>query len=247
MNFPKASSFSADTVKSKIMGPNPLKLEEELLDRGAALLCREQAIEQGSVVLDLGSGTGITSVMLSREYGLAAYAADLWSDPSDNMRFFEEMGLSNRSIIPVKADAAQELPFAHEFFDAVVSIDSYHYFGRDPEYLDEKLLPYVKRGGLLLFAVPGMKRDCHDDLPKCLLKSWTSEQLDYMHDATWWRAVFEQSSGARILLIEEMSCTESAWADWLQCDNEYARGDAASIEAGALDYLNSLAIVLQKK
>ena len=27
-----------------------------------------------------------------------------------------------------------------------------------------------------------MARDCHDDLPACLLASWTPEQLDYMHD-----------------------------------------------------------------
>lgn len=247
MNFPKANSFSASLVQSKIMGPNPLKLEEELLEIAARATDRELVIEPGSVVCDLGSGTGITSVMLAREYGLVTYAADLWSDPSDNMRFFEEMGLTNRSIVPVKADAEQGLPFAHGFFDAVVSIDSYHYFGRGGSFLDEKLLPYVKSGGLVAIAIPGMKRDCHDDLPACLLASWTPEQLDYMHDIPWWRAVLEQSRDAEILCMEEMSCTEEAWADWLRCDNEYAIGDRAAIEAGALEYLNSIAIVMRKR
>ena len=65
-DFPKASSFDIDLVRSKIMGPNPLKLCEELL-RGAN-------IAKGSRVCDLGSGTGITSVMLAREYGLDVYA-----------------------------------------------------------------------------------------------------------------------------------------------------------------------------
>lgn len=236
--FPKAGSFPASIVQSKIMGPNPLKICEELLDG--------HTIGQGSVVLDLGSGTGITSCMLAREYGFTTYAVDLWSDPGDNMRFFEEMRLSNRAICPVKADASQGLPFATAFFDAVVSIDSYNYFGRDPLYLGTKLLPYVKPGGMLYLAFPGMVRDCHDSLPACLLASWMPEQLDYMHDMDWWHALIAQTEGVEIVEMRQMDCTAEAWADWLTCDNDYAKGDRAAIEAGALEYLNTIAVTLKR-
>ncbi|MEE1479992.1 MAG: hypothetical protein UF068_05095 [Slackia isoflavoniconvertens] len=37
-----------------------------------------------------------------------------------------------------------------------------------------------------------------------------------------------------------------AWADWLVCDNPYAQGDRAAIAAGALGYLNAIAITLRK-
>ena len=37
-----------------------------------------------------------------------------------------------------------------------------------------------------------------------------------------------------------------AWADWLACDNPYAQGDRAAIAAGALEYLNAIAITLRK-
>ena len=134
MNFPKANSFSQSIMRSRSMGPNPLKLCEELLELSN--------IPEGSVVLDLGSGAGLTSALMARECGFIVYAADLWSDPSDNMRFFEGLGLSNRQIIPLKADATA-LPFATGFFDAVVSVDSYNYFGRDSEYLGTSLLPLV--------------------------------------------------------------------------------------------------------
>lgn len=97
----------------------------------------------------------------------------------------------------MKVDASEGMPFAEGFFDAAVSTDSYHYFGRDAEFLDAKLL--------------------------------------------------QQSKGAEILAIREMECAEEAWADWLQCENEYAQGDRAAIEAGAPDYLNSITIVLRKK
>ena len=161
--FPKANSFDTALVRSKIMGPNPLKLCEELL-------C-DARIPRGARVCDLGSGTGITSALLASEYGFDTYAVDLWSDPEENRAFFASLGISRDTIHPVQADASQGLPFEHDFFDAVVSIDSYNYYGRDPHYLDERLLPYVKQGGMLYLSIPGMVRDCHDNLPDCLLKS----------------------------------------------------------------------------
>ncbi len=237
MNFPKTNSFPKSISLERSMGPNPLKLCEELLD------CAD--IPSGSIVLDLGSGAGLTSALMAREYGFTVHAADLWSEPGDNMRFFESIGLSNHQVIPLKADA-HALPYATDFFDAVVSVDSYNYFGRDPEYLETCLLPFVKRGGTLLFAIPGMVRDCHDNPPACLLASWTPEQLDYMHDMDWWHSVIKRAEGIEIVDMHEMTCTNQAWADWLECDNEYARGDRAAIEAGALEHLNTIAVLLQK-
>lgn len=98
-SFPKATSFGATLVRSKIMGPNPLKLCEELL--------RDVHIPCGVRVCDLGSGTGITSALLAREYGFDTYAVDLWSDPVENRAFFDSLGISRDTIHPVKADASQ--------------------------------------------------------------------------------------------------------------------------------------------
>ena len=237
MNFPKSDSFPKSIMLERSMGPNPLKLCEELLN--------EASIPAGSFFLDLGSGAGLTSALMAREFDFIVYAADLWSEPGDNMRFFEKLGLTNRQIVPLKADAT-ELPFATDFFDAVVSIDSYNYFGRDSAYLGKCLLPLVKRDGLLLFAIPGMVHDCHDDLPSCLLETWTPEQLDYMHDMRWWHNNIAKTEGVEIVSIHEMACTHEAWADWIECDNEYARGDRVAVEAGALDYLNTIAVKLRK-
>ena len=183
--------------------------------------------------------------MLAREYSLDVYAVDLWSGPHENRAFFREMGVPDQTIHPIKADASQGLPFEPEFFDAVVSIDSYNYYGRGPKYLGERLLPYVKPGSKLYLSIPGMVRDCHDDPPGCLLASWTPEQLEYMHDMDWWRTMIEQTTEVRILDIHAMACTREAWADWIACDNEYAAGDRTAVAAGALDYLNTIAITLQ--
>ena len=149
MRYPLSEKYCTPAMMAKIMGPNPLKLEEELLTG--------HQIPTGAVVCDLGSGQGLTSMFLVKEYGFKVYATDLWSDPEDNRRFFSEMGLTDEQIVPVKADA-NALPFEKAFFDAIVSTDSYNYFGRNPEYLDTKLLPFVKPGGYLYITVPGMKK-----------------------------------------------------------------------------------------
>ena len=237
MNYVLSKKYDTEELQSKIMGPNPVKLEEELL--------LGNKIPKGATVCDLGSGQGLTSVFLAKEYGFRVYAADLWSDPEENRKFFDSMGLDKDQIIPVKADAT-DLPFDKNFFDAVVSTDSYNYFGRDESYLDGKLLPFLRSGGYIYIAIPGMKKDCHDNLPPELLLSWTPEQMDYMHDSDYWLKTVFACRGAEVLEVSEMESNEEVWADWLKQDNEYAIGDRKSMEAGAGKYLNFIKIVLRK-
>lgn len=238
MEYIISKKYNFPGFQEKIMGPNPIKLQEELLI--------DNKILSGSRVCDLGSGQGLTSIVLAKEYGFIVYAADLWSDPNENRKFFDEMGLTKEQIISVKADAAN-LPFDKEFFDAVVSTDSYNYFGRDSRYLDTKLLPFVKSGGYIYITVPGMKNDCHNDLPKELLLSWTPEQLDYMHDVTYWTEMVSQSRDAEVISVSEMESNAEVWTDWLKQDNEYAINDRKAMKAGGGKYLNFIAIVLRKR
>lgn len=238
MEYSKSIKYDINILRKKIMGPNPLKLEEELMQGNRT--------QTGATVMDLGSGQGITSVFLAKEYGFQVYATDLWSDAHENQKFFAEMGFTEDQIIAVKADAT-DLKYEKEFFDAVVSTDSYNYFGRDPDYLDNKLLPFVKKGGYIYIVVPGMKQDCHDQLPSELLLSWTPEQLDYIHDMNYWRSIVSQSLNSEIVSICEMESNEECWSDWIQCDNEYARNDKKAIDAGGCKFLNFIAMVLKKK
>lgn len=238
MEYKRSEKYNTPELQAKIMGPNPIKLEEELLEG--------HKIPKNAVVCDLGSGQGLTSVFLAKEYGFRVYAADLWSDPEENRQFFDEMELTEDRIIPVKADAT-DLPFEQEFFDAIVSTDSYNYFGRDTRYLDEKLLPFVKKGGYVYIAIPGMKQDCHDNLPKELLLSWTPEQMDYMHDVAYWTKMVSCCQNAEVVEVSEMESNEEVWEDWLKQENEYAIGDRRAMEAGGGKYLNFIKIILRKK
>jgi hypothetical protein len=132
MEFPKSSRYDEELVRERIMGPNPLKLTEELL--------MNSRIPNGATVMDLGCGMGLTSAFLVKEYRFFTFAVDLWISATENRRFFDRMGLTSKQVVPIHADAT-DLPFAEEFFDAVVSTDSYNFFGRDPKYLGRHLLP----------------------------------------------------------------------------------------------------------
>ena len=109
-----------------------------------------------------------------------------------------------------------------------------------------KTFAVCKKGGYIYIVVPGMKKDCHNNIPKELLLSWTPEQLDYLHDIEYWKNIILKSRNSEIVSIYEMESNEECWEDWINCDNEYSKSDRKSIEAGACKYLNFIAIVLKK-
>lgn len=236
--YPKSGKYSGEPYMSRMMGPNPLKLAEELLEGNL--------IREGGTVCDLGCGRGLTSVFLAREYGFNVVAADLWSEPEENAAFFASQGFGPDRIRAVKADA-MALPFSEESFDAVLCVDSYHYFGRDKSFLNDKLLPFVRHGGYIYIAIPGMVRDCHDRLPRELLFSWNPDQLDYMHDVHYWRGLISAARGIDLLAVRQMESMEQVWQDWLIQDNPYSRQDRKAMEAGAGKYLNFIKIIIRKR
>lgn len=77
------------------------------------------------------------------------------------------------------------MPFADEYFDAVISVDFYNYYARNEQFMDTKLAPLIKKDGIIAVAVPGMKKETHNSIPKEMLLSWTKEDLDTMHSCQW--------------------------------------------------------------
>lgn len=239
MNYIKSKRYDQKLISEKIMGPNPIKLAEEILTD-----CK---IKPNSFVMDLGCGLGLTSVFLAREYGFKVIAADLWCSPTGNKKFFDEMQLLFPQILAVHADAKDGMPFAEETFDGIVSVDSFHYFGRDYKVLEDKIMPLVKSGGYVYISIPGMKKDCHDNLPSELLLSWTPEDLETMHDVAYWKSVVAKCKNAEVVAVYEMESNDEVWNDWLVCENPYAVGDRKSMNVGAGKYLNFIGIILRKK
>ena len=231
MNFYKTEKYDKDFLKENMMGPNSMMILEELLN--------EIPLKAGMRVLDLGCGNGLTSVFLAKEYGVQVFALDLWISATDNYRRFLKNGVDDL-IIPIHADA-QDMPFAEEFFDAVVSVDAYHYVGNNDTFFPEKVRPLLKKDGIAAIAVPGMKYEVHENIPEEMKPYWEEEALAMWHSIEWWRPKFEK--GLDNLRIWEMSCFSQAWKDWLGTDNPYAAEDRKMLQADGGRYMNLIGIV----
>lgn len=235
MDAPFTDQFDKNYLLETMMGPNAMRITEEM----AAYL----PISEGARILDLGCGMGISSVLLAKKYGATVFAADLWIAPTDNAKRFADLGLDAK-IIPLSVDATKDIPFAHDYFDMIVSVDSYQYYGGDETMLP-KLLPFVKKGGFVAVAVPGFTEDFPEGkLPRELQPYWTPEW--YFYSRAWWRALWEKENGIAITECREMDCCQQAWDDWLESSNPHAQGDVAMMEAGCGKYFNLIQLVGRK-
>ena len=119
------------------MGPNSFRLLDELIRRSPE-------DERYDRTLDLGCGYALTSLFVANETGAkTVYAFDLWISATENYERIRDNGLEDK-IIPIHGDA-MDMPFAHNYFDAVISVDAYHYFGCKAGVFAEKILPFSSR------------------------------------------------------------------------------------------------------
>ena len=207
--------FDRDFLRATMMGPNCVRFAEELT--------ANIPLSPNMRVLDLGCGMGLSSIYLARTLGVRVFAADLWINPSDNFARFRDFGLED-AVIPLRAEG-HALPFAEGYFDAVICIDAYHFFGCDPEYLDAHIVPLVKPGGI------------PDEL-----RPYGKEDINF-HSAGWWAELWKQSTRAAVRDAFSLRSHKAAWEDWLQCDNPYAQRDADMMEKAGWRYFDSIGII----
>lgn len=136
MKTPFTDGYDRQFLIDTMMGPNAMRITEELAG--------ELPITPGMRILDLGCGTGISSILLAEKYGATVFAADLWIPPTENAARFARAGLDT-TIIPLFVDATKDIPFAHDYFDMIVSVDAYQYFGGNEAHAVETVAVREKR------------------------------------------------------------------------------------------------------
>lgn len=82
--------------------------------------------EPGMRVLDMRCGKAISSIFLAKEFDVQVWATDPWIKPTLNCERIRDAGLE-KQVFPIHTEA-RYLPFADDFFDAIIRLDSYYYY-----------------------------------------------------------------------------------------------------------------------
>jgi SAM-dependent methyltransferase len=223
--YPRTARYDPDWLIELDMGCPTFWLLESL--------CEAMDLTPGMRVMDLGCGKAGGAIFLAKEFGLQVWAVDPWIKPTENWERICKAGLEDR-VFPLNADATR-LPFAENFFDAIIGINSLWFFASEDLYLRHRLINFVKPGGQIGVVLPGFYQDFEgdlpDDLPKHLKPYWASCALCAWHSADWWRRHFHRTEEVNILLADNFPDKEGyrtylRWEEVMQYPEKIAGDDA---------------------
>ena len=202
--YPRSNGYDPRWTIENQMGPHALWLLEWL-----APALGLDTLRPGARVLDLGCGRAMTSVFLAKEYDVQVTAADLWVKPEENAVRIAEAGVADH-VLPLRVEA-HDLPFGDGTFDAIVSIDAYHYFGTADLYLPT-LTRLLKPGGRIGVVMPALREEWAGDEPPEHLKPFWDPGFWAFHTPTWWRRHWTRGGTVE---VEAADWHPDGWKDWL--------------------------------
>ena len=234
--FPRTSKYHPEWLMASVSGgANSLWLTEWL---APAL-----NLKPGMRVLDLGCGRAASSIFLHREFGVEVWATDLWFSASENLQRIRDAEVEG-GVFPIHAEA-RALPFATEFFDAVVSIDSFMYYGTDDLFLSY-LARFLKPGAVIGIALSGLIQEIEGPVPDHL-REWWEPSLWCLHSAPWWRRHWERIGIMAVELADTMPDGWRAWLDWQQSICPDNHKEIKALEADRGRYLAYVRLVGRRR
>lgn len=180
--YPLSAKYDARFIFDNKMGSQSLWLVESLV--------KMMTLKPGMRVLDMGCGKALTSIFLAKEFGVTVFAYDLWVSPDENWERICEADVENL-VFPMKGEA-HDLPYAKNFFDAIISINSYQFFGTADTYFADHLAHLLKSEGEFGLAVWGPDKEFDQMVPSEMESSWWPD-FYYFHSLAWWKRHFNRT------------------------------------------------------
>lgn len=230
--FPLTAKYDPQWILDNALGENALCQVESLT--------RRLPLRAGMRVLDLACGKATSSIFLAREFGIEAWAADVATSPTENYKRAVEQGCE-ASVFPLRVDA-RSLPFAKEFFDVVIAIDSFLYFGTDERYLGY-LIQFIKPGGFIGVVDIAFTRELRsiEDAPE-YLRPLYPKHWSYVHSADWWKLHWEKTGLVDVQCAELLAESDDLLRDYV-LDRPAGRDENSIIRAVPRDHEGLIALV----
>ncbi|SHH23294.1 SAM-dependent methyltransferase [Thermosipho atlanticus] len=237
-DFPLSNKYDSKWILDNSMGPNVLWLTE--------WLCEKVELKPGMKVLDLGCGKAISSIFLAKEFNVKVWAYDLWIDPTENWNRVKEKGVEDK-VFPIRGDA-RNMPFAEKFFDAIICIDSYIYFGTDDLYLNY-LQKFVRPGGIIGIVVPGLMKEFEKDIPEHLKDFWGQDCWSW-HTVDWWKKLWDRTGLVEIKVADTLSNGCNLYIKWKEAQDTIGKNpwpdDLIALRKDAGEYVGFIRLVANK-
>jgi SAM-dependent methyltransferase len=186
--FPISAGYDLNWARKFSIGSNTLYSTEFLLEQLPEKKFRR--------ILDLGSGYALSSIMLSKVLDADVWAIDKYISDIKVQALLNKANATR--VFPLKLSATS-LSFPLKYFDAIVCINAYSYFGTD-----DKFLPYItaflKPGGILAITDISVTKEVASvkGIP-ALLKKDFFYYWQHVHSSKWWKNKFEKSGLVDIL------------------------------------------------
>ena len=211
-DLPRTLHYDPAWIRANSLGENAIAMVESLAQRMTLL--------PGMRVLDLGCVNAITSIFLAREFGVTVWAVDSKVDPTKNAHRINAMHLSAR-VFPIRA-LATELPFAEEYFDAIVAVDSYLYYGTDDTYLDY-IAKFLRAGGELGIVDACFREELLsiNDAPEHLRPHFV-DLWSKLHSIPWWKAHLGKSNAVSVNVAEEVPAARAIFSEYIKSNARHS-------------------------
>jgi cyclopropane fatty-acyl-phospholipid synthase-like methyltransferase len=206
MPFPRSSKYDPNWIKQNALGENVLYMTEGLTD--------VMILQPGMRVLDLGCGNAISSIFLAKEFGVFVWAIDDKVPARENLRRIEEAGVAD-FVMPLQL-AARNLPTSEEYFDAVIAVQSYLYYGATDDYLSY-ILQYIKPRGYIGIADACFTREIlsMNDAPEFIQRDYVT-LWSKMHSLDWWIALWTKESRIEVVKGEPFPETDIIFKEYIK-------------------------------
>lgn len=168
-------------------------------------------IQPGMRILEVGGGSGQIAATIAKHWDVSVVTLEPWTDGSEIRNVAAIEGVGNL-VLPMRVKA-QDLPFADQTFDAVISIGSFEMIGDERPQALAELVRVAKIGAMIGIAEPMCRTEI---APREIAVLDEENDLDFQkcfRTVDWYSILF-QSQGLTVTDALYFSESRAWWMDY---------------------------------